>query len=593
MALVERTLIGSSHRIEDVDEYVIQPEFLEDEELEYELRIRSEPGVGNRRELSAKLRNLIKKEQTGEVEVPLTGYSVPSQELRHCEQQIPILKNILKLVDNERATQQRYMTKHLHLEGRLNRIPKANTTHDVSGAVFSSNEKLSEMYNEFVAKLLAFKKTKKTVDPEDEPNLLSMAAGGVNDFATNASRGEQKGSGSPIIVEMEDVEENDKIGKKQFEKKNANKGEAPQYWFPYETYNPDLFVNEQLNVPNTFDRMYELPKGKLSGHFRHDGKSFTHIPLSGRQSLSQHPPMSSSQINENDYQNAHENFGLNRINSMPQFQQHPIGNIGPIRNNPIQQNTVGNADPNRNNPTPQFQQIPVGNIVPNRNNPTPQYEQSPIERAVLELARAVQSIDDRMATFESRVNSIEIRNQTFTVPNNGRGGPTVPPPTGSSFHANENGNLPPSEPRTENNRENAFRRVPIHKWGFYFTANSNSVIPEERDARAFLRRLEIFKNAEDVTYGEIFQKFHYLLKGSALVWYTQYQREFLQWNDLKEGFLRQYTTPLSKFVVAAKLASRRQEKNESATDYISSVLRDFDEMEVHDEEERISIVQNG
>lgn len=83
------------------------------------------------------------------------------------------------------------------------------------------------------------------------------------------------------------------------------------------------------------------------------------------------------------------------------------------------------------------------------------------------------------------------------------------------------------------------------------------------------------------------------MRGGALDWYTQYRNEFLHWNDLKAGFLKQYTTPLSKFVTAAKLASRKQQKTETASDYIASIIRDFDEMEVHDEEERIAIVQNG
>lgn len=206
----------SNRRIEDVGGFIIEPEFLKDEEIEYELRIRNEPGVGNRRELSAKLRDLIKKEQTGEVEVPLTGYSVPSQELKHCEQQILFLKGILNLVSNETATQQRYMTKRLHLEGRSNRIPKANTAHDISGAVFASNEKLSEMYNEFVAKLLVFKKTKKTVPPNaDDPKLLSVAAGGIDAAACNL-----KENNVPII-QIEDDDANDKLGRETIRKQGS------------------------------------------------------------------------------------------------------------------------------------------------------------------------------------------------------------------------------------------------------------------------------------------------------------------------------------------------------------------------------------
>lgn len=46
-------------------------------------------------------------------------------------------------------------------------------------------------------------------------------------------------------------------------------------------------------------------------------------------------------------------------------------------------------------------------------------------------------------------------------------------------------------------------------------------------------------------------------------------------------------------MTAAKLASRRQQKDETATEYIASIIRDFDSMQLFDEEERISVVQNG
>lgn len=137
---VERSVISSSHHVPEIGKFIIHPEYLDDDEIQYELTIRSEVAIGNRRELTARLRTLIDKEQSGERVVPITAYSVPSEEMKHCENQIPVLRNVMGMVDQEISSQNRFMTKFLHIEGRLNRIPKQNTLHDITGGVFAVNE---------------------------------------------------------------------------------------------------------------------------------------------------------------------------------------------------------------------------------------------------------------------------------------------------------------------------------------------------------------------------------------------------------------------------------------------------------------------
>lgn len=46
-------------------------------------------------------------------------------------------------------------------------------------------------------------------------------------------------------------------------------------------------------------------------------------------------------------------------------------------------------------------------------------------------------------------------------------------------------------------------------------------------------------------------------------------------------------------MAVAKLASRRQGKEETAMQYIAAVLREFDALHIYGEQERISIIQNG
>lgn len=123
---LQRTIISTWHEVPEVGKFIIHPEYLEDEEIQYELTIRKAMFAGGRRELAARLRTAINSEQTENRQAPLIAYSVPSNELKHCENQIPVLREMLDMVNPDISTKNRFMSKYLHLEGRLNRIPKKN-----------------------------------------------------------------------------------------------------------------------------------------------------------------------------------------------------------------------------------------------------------------------------------------------------------------------------------------------------------------------------------------------------------------------------------------------------------------------------------
>lgn len=99
-----------------VGTFVLQPEHLDEEEITYELRIRREFVTGNKRQLSGKLRAIISQEHAGKREAPRTGYGIPSQELAHCEGQMPMLTTLLGKVDQDIISQNRFMTKFIHVK---------------------------------------------------------------------------------------------------------------------------------------------------------------------------------------------------------------------------------------------------------------------------------------------------------------------------------------------------------------------------------------------------------------------------------------------------------------------------------------------
>lgn len=135
--------------------------------------------------------------------------------------------------------------------------------------------------------------------------------------------------------------------------------------------------------------------------------------------------------------------------------------------------------------------------------------------------------------------------------------------------------------------------VPIHKWNWKFSADKSSDVPERRDLAAFLKKLELYREAENLTHEQIHQKFHFLIEGCVYEWYMQYRHNFANWQQLLDGLKKQFTTPLTHFMKVAKLAARRQRKDETAMVYIAAIQREFDELGMYSEEEKISIIQNG
>lgn len=625
MALTDRTAITSFIMVDEGAEYFIHPEYLDEEELQYELRIRHELVQGNRRDLSARLRKVIKEEQRNEREVPLTCYSAPSLEIDLCKSKVPQLKTILSAVDKDFESQNRYMTKHLHVEGRLNRIPKVGANMDTSHVIFSVNEMLSECYHEFCAKIRGFKKPKSTQTADKQP---------MND---NNDLGLSIAVGGSEKVTIEDVESDKELKNDELKSTGAKvTGTKPKNRVQIE-------VNQPKNLPpNEYDELFRLPKThtekqmnsfdllnkllhreeesqpRLSDYFRPPMTPIYPNHLESEFNLPNKNPviapqaLTSSRVNNGANVYPPECFGQDRRSSMPPLSKQPHKSSHTHANN-NRTHYASQFEPS----TGSIQPIAHDNIGQDFNGQTPSTERqtsqntSAIETAIIEMATAIGKLVDQVDTLNHRVGINEAQQQqtytvntpcpTYTVnsPYQNTNSRAMPPPLAASNFIQPSSHTNAQRPQRVNNnslpdhRVENVRRVPINKWDCRFTADERSSIPEEKDARAFLKRLEIFRDAEDMSYEELFRKFHYLLKGNALNWYTQYRYEFSNWNELKAGFLKQYTTPLTKFMTAAKLASRRQQKDETATEYIASIIRDFDSMQLFDEEERISVVQNG
>lgn len=197
------------------------------------------------------------------------------------------------------------------------------------------------------------------------------------------------------------------------------------------------------------------------------------------------------------------------------------------------------------------------------------------------------SLTEEVSTIRQARNSV----LTESAIQNPQGGQTINPSATYTIDPNASANT------AMNTQSNSIRSnhqsVQIHKWNWKFSADKTSSIPEQRDLTAFLKKLELYREAENLTYEQIHKKFHFLIGGYVYEWYMQYRHRFANWEQLVGGLKKQFTTPLTQFMKVAKLAARRQGRDETAMAYIASIQREFDEMGMYSEKEKLSIIQNG
>lgn len=134
-------------------EFVMEPEYLSSEEIKHELRVRREDARGDRRAITARLRGLLAEERKNPGAQMMQCVGVPAQEYDYCRDNVKRLRDLLGQVTADPVTHDRFMSVLLHLEGRLNRIPRKTNVLDLTQVVFACNEIFSELYNEFLERL--------------------------------------------------------------------------------------------------------------------------------------------------------------------------------------------------------------------------------------------------------------------------------------------------------------------------------------------------------------------------------------------------------------------------------------------------------
>lgn len=156
MAYAARSFNDGNHSFRNIGgkQFIIEPECLNGEQLQYELRLRGIAVVGTRRVDTGALREAIEWERLHPRENYVAHLGTVQYETDQVNHAIFLLRGLLDDVQSEEATQIRFMTLYLHYEGRLNRIEaRVQPNENLSLWIFTQREYFSSYYNEFIEKL--------------------------------------------------------------------------------------------------------------------------------------------------------------------------------------------------------------------------------------------------------------------------------------------------------------------------------------------------------------------------------------------------------------------------------------------------------
>lgn len=184
--------------------------------------------------------------------------------------------------------------------------------------MFAANEKLSELYNEFCARITSLRRSRVTQQADVErQSMLSQATGGVDTTGgkgTKSSKPNEKSRYATGAVRKEkngnrpadnDFSERYRLPSRQPPPKNTNtRNNASSIWFPFQTYNPNitdqnLESQHHMSLRNDRERedqynRTEINDPRLSAHFRTNDQSFSHIPY--QKDSSHFPPRCKRQL---------------------------------------------------------------------------------------------------------------------------------------------------------------------------------------------------------------------------------------------------------------------------------------------------------
>jgi hypothetical protein len=99
--------------------------------------------------------------------------------------------------------------------------------------------------------------------------------------------------------------------------------------------------------------------------------------------------------------------------------------------------------------------------------------------------------------------------------------------------------------------------IKVEKWGFRYSSTGGLSLVE------FLRRVDRYKETQNVSERDLVRKAFFLFEGVALDWYDENRSKFQTWEQVTDGLRRAFVSEDNDYLVRKKCESRIQQKHET------------------------------
>jgi Retrotransposon gag protein len=132
------------------------------------------------------------------------------------------------------------------------------------------------------------------------------------------------------------------------------------------------------------------------------------------------------------------------------------------------------------------------------------------------------------------------------------------------------------------------RALPIARWGIKFSGD------DELSVGDFFRQIKIWKKSENVSSTKLLNKAHQLLKGSAWQWYLSAADRFSTWKEFEKGLKEAFTPEDYDYILLQECQKRQQNRNETFEIYLARMNQMFDGLSYKmSEKSKLSIIKQN
>jgi hypothetical protein len=548
-------------------ERCIDPDFLEDDELNYELRIRQESGA--QRKNVATRRLILRANVAAERKDPnlfpiLTHFSL-NEELQICSNKLAALTRLCDDPTGHRGRQfeKRLSSRLNHIEQRLKRVLYQYSTDQRAKQLI---DVITSIRTAFIGQTgpVAVVQSEPTETAHQSIAMIQMVTS--NNETTQASSGrgaEINFSGVPLEFEMEFERMRQRIRELELEKISQNPtGAVPKQSVPPPTAN--------LSVPQSFGT--SIPSNPNQPPNNVPGANI---------SIAQ--PNSKAQADANEKQRVEQQRALEQRRAFEQRQALEQQRAFEQRQAFEQRRAFEQQQAYEKQQAFEHQRAFEQRRVFEQQFLQQQQQRQFLEQQAYEDFQRQYAYGQARPPFqyqqygqgsqpqcEYRVSS-DLDHPTVQISSivgdqedqryrNGQGRQSIPDPPVNSF---VNRPLPESD-------RSGHKSLPVSKWGLTFSGEGKTA-----NLQDFLTRVKVLAKAENCNDEELRRSAYHLLSGTAREWYVAFGEDFDSWNELVAELKLYFLAPNNDTQVRRYIDSRRQKRFEPFLTYLADMEQNF------------------